>query len=779
MPFAIQLSDITNSTTSSDGTGVFDVLTQSIVKHIEAQYDAGRLDGTDYANVYLGSIQSVLAESVRFVLSEKQSSEQAALIAQQILSETKQNEINGLLDLQKIRLEKETALIIRQESELALSGTLDRLFTTEKTLATTSGATDNTNKTTSDIALTSAQELKVDAEKILVDSQNSELSLNGVSQRLVNDAQISKSGSDKLLVDSQKSELELNGVSQRLTNSAQVLKINSDVTVNSSQIDKLSSEKILIDSQKDEISPNAISQREINSSQVSKLDAEQIEIPLNGVSQRLVNTGQIDKILSDKLLIDAQESEIAANALSQRSVATSGITVDVAQVSKVGSEKVLVDSQNSELLLNGTSQRLVNTAQISKIVADEVLTGSQNSELLLNGTSQRLVNTSQISKVDNETLFVTEQITSESKNNEAGGIIDLNKIKIQEDIDLSVSQTALQYEQINSSQSDTTRKNALNSKEVLHKVKETALVTRQESELSLTGIEERLFTVQKTSSTASSTVDSTNKTAADISLSTSQKLKTDADKILTESQNTELGLNGTSQRLVNSSQVIKIGADKVLVDSQNTELLQNGTSQRLVNTAQIAKVAKETLFINEQIASETKNNEIGGVIDLTKLKIQEGIDLTIAQTSTQFEQVLSSQSETVRRNSLNSKDVVHRGKETDLVIRQESELSLSGISQREKTTSENTLLNSRNVETLAATTRTDSESAQRVLLMSAQTVGFKTDAKQKLMRQLFEGYAVNVTTSGAVSNPPVGSTGTALDNIANDILDDLGSGVNV
>jgi hypothetical protein len=581
MPFEIQLSDITNSTTASDGTGVFDVLTQSIVKHIEAQYDAGRLDGTDYANVYLGSIQSVLAESVRFVLSEKQSSEQAALIAQQILSETKQNEINGLLDLQKIRLEKETALIIRQESELALSGTLDRLFTTEKTLATTSGATDSTNKTTSDIALTSAQELKVDAEKILVDSQNSELSLNGVSQRLVNDSQISKSGSDKLLVDSQKSELEL-----------------------------------------------------------------------NGVSQRLVNTGQIDKILSDKLLIDAQESEIAANALSQRSVATSGITVDVAQVSKVGSEKVLVDSQNSELLLNGTSQRLVNTAQISKIVADEVLTGSQNSELLLNGTSQRLVNTSQISKVSNETLFLAEQITSESKNNETGGVIDLTKTKIQEDIDLTIAQTSTQFEQVLASQSDTTRRNALNAKEVLHKVKETELVTRQESELSLTGIEERLFTVQKTSSTAASTVDSTNKTAADVSLSTAQELK--------------------------------IGSEKTLVDSQNSEVAPNAVSQRSVDASQVSKLSTES-----------------------------------------------------------------------------------------------TLLTSRNAETLAGTTRTDSESAQRILLMSAQTVGFKTDAKQKLMRQLFEGYAVNVTTSGEVTAPPNGSTGTALDNIANDILDDLSSDVNV
>jgi hypothetical protein len=389
MTFQIQLSDVTNSTTSKDGTGIFDVLTRAVVTHIEAQYDSGRLDGTDYANVYLGSIQSVLSESFRFALSEKQSSEQAALIAQQILSEIKNNEVNGLLDLQKIRLEKETALIIRQESELSL-----------------------------------------------------------------------------------------------------------------------------------------------------------------------------------------------------------------------------------------------------------------------NGISQRLVNTSQIGKVTNETLFIAEQIISETKNNESGGVIDLSKTKLQEDIDLIIAQTSTQFEQVLASQGETNRRNALNSKDVLYREQQTDLVIRQESELSLTGVQDRLFTVQRTASTAASTVDSTAKTAADISLSSAQELK--------------------------------IGSDKIFVDSQNSEVSPNAISQRSVDTSQIAKLGTE-----------------------------------------------------------------------------------------------NTLLGSRNLETLAATTRTDLESTQRILLMGAQTIGFKTDAKQKLMRQLFEGYAVNVTTSGTVSEPPNGSTGTALDNIANDILNDLNSGVNV
>ena len=47
------------------------------------------------------------------------------------------------------------------------------------------------------------------------------------------------------------------------------------------------------------------------------------------------------------------------------------------------------------------------------------------------------------------------------------------------------------------------------------------------------------------------------------------------------------------------------------------------------------------------------------------------------------------------------------------------------------------------------------------------------------MRQLYEGYGINTNISGEVTQPPAGSTGVALDNITNDILNDLDSTVNV
>lgn len=51
-----------------DGKGVFDVLMHSAEEHIKAEYDAGRITGANYSNIYLQTIQSVLQTSLQMVL---------------------------------------------------------------------------------------------------------------------------------------------------------------------------------------------------------------------------------------------------------------------------------------------------------------------------------------------------------------------------------------------------------------------------------------------------------------------------------------------------------------------------------------------------------------------------------------------------------------------------------------------------------------------------------------------------------------------------------------
>ncbi len=70
----IAVEDITNGSVVGDvwtGTGVFDKLLAAVNKNIELQYTLGRIKGSDYANVYLGGMQSVLQQSIEYVLREK------------------------------------------------------------------------------------------------------------------------------------------------------------------------------------------------------------------------------------------------------------------------------------------------------------------------------------------------------------------------------------------------------------------------------------------------------------------------------------------------------------------------------------------------------------------------------------------------------------------------------------------------------------------------------------------------------------------------------------
>jgi hypothetical protein len=233
------------------------------------------------------------------------------------------------------------------------------------------------------------------------------------------------------------------------------------------------------------------------------------------------------------------------------------------------------------------------------------------------------------------------------------------------------------------------------------------------------------------------------------------------------------------------------------------------------------QVEKEVDLLNEQIISEQKKNEAGGLIDLEKKKNQEQIDLIIAQTASQYEGIDASRKDTNRKNLLNSKQVIKIGKESELLTTQNSELLLNGVVERalkdaqriatasgaidntnkvnaevaftnakeddqvyittnirplelSKLDEEIDLLQSRDVEQIAATVRMDLESAKKVLLIEAQTLGFKVDGKQKLLKQMFEGFAIETTTNGAVTAPaPSLNSSASLEMVANSIFDDL------
>lgn len=106
----ITLTNLTDGSLDSSnewtGTGVFDKLIEAVNKNIEGQYNKGRINGNDYANVYLGSMQSVIAQSVQFLLQENLVTAQTATEASKKLLVERQTK--GFDDDAKQKLLKQT-----------------------------------------------------------------------------------------------------------------------------------------------------------------------------------------------------------------------------------------------------------------------------------------------------------------------------------------------------------------------------------------------------------------------------------------------------------------------------------------------------------------------------------------------------------------------------------------------------------------------------------------------------------------------------------------------
>lgn len=123
----LRISDLTSATSVvngiSNGSGVFDKLMNTVNLYLNDQYTTGRLKGTDYANVLLGSMQAVLQHSMQYALQEDLIEAQIADINKGL--EVKQAQI---ADINK-GLEVKQAQISNMEREMAekeANGTVQR-----------------------------------------------------------------------------------------------------------------------------------------------------------------------------------------------------------------------------------------------------------------------------------------------------------------------------------------------------------------------------------------------------------------------------------------------------------------------------------------------------------------------------------------------------------------------------------------------------------------------------------------------------------------------------
>ena len=94
---AITISDLTAgvATDASNvvtGTGVFDDMMETVNAHMAAQFNLGRITGSDYATVYLTAIQAAVQQAVAYTIGMQKGNAEESLLFQKEITEFAQTE---------------------------------------------------------------------------------------------------------------------------------------------------------------------------------------------------------------------------------------------------------------------------------------------------------------------------------------------------------------------------------------------------------------------------------------------------------------------------------------------------------------------------------------------------------------------------------------------------------------------------------------------------------------------------------------------------------------
>ena len=165
MASVIATTDLT--TKSITGTGVFDELMAAVNVHLQAEYAAQRIRGPEYATVYLGAMQTVMQQSIAFLLAKEKAQKDTALVEAQTLQVSAQTTQVGAqtsqVNAQTTQVAAETSRTTQQVLNLAA----DKLKADQETLYVTQ---QKANAVIQGTVLT-AQKCKLDVEYMLLEKQ--------------------------------------------------------------------------------------------------------------------------------------------------------------------------------------------------------------------------------------------------------------------------------------------------------------------------------------------------------------------------------------------------------------------------------------------------------------------------------------------------------------------------------------------------------------------------------------------------------------------------------
>lgn len=156
IPVDITIPDINTEQLTEkalNGEGVFDQLMAAVNAQILEQYAAERITADNYAQVYLGAMQTVLGQSVQFLLTKDKAAYEAALVLAQVKKAEKEID---LVDAQILLTEAQTDKV---RQDIAFSQDEQTLIPFQR------------DKLSEEVNLTRAQADVAEKQVILMDSE--------------------------------------------------------------------------------------------------------------------------------------------------------------------------------------------------------------------------------------------------------------------------------------------------------------------------------------------------------------------------------------------------------------------------------------------------------------------------------------------------------------------------------------------------------------------------------------------------------------------------------
>lgn len=99
--------------TNSSGTGILDLLLDTVTKNLDASYQNKRITGKEYAEIYLGALPTMISQSIGYVTTVEQTNAQVALLQGQLAQVQAQTQLvnvqkdQALVEVQKANIEKD------------------------------------------------------------------------------------------------------------------------------------------------------------------------------------------------------------------------------------------------------------------------------------------------------------------------------------------------------------------------------------------------------------------------------------------------------------------------------------------------------------------------------------------------------------------------------------------------------------------------------------------------------------------------------------------------